>query len=88
MVACWYLKSKIIAKVKIVDFVSNQETLKRYFFSFKVDNGVEMPDGHRFRVNVVEASKVDRKFNVVKKTEKQKHEEDKPKDKKENVSFQ
>jgi hypothetical protein len=59
-----------------------------FFFVIKVDNGLETPDGHRFLVNVVEAVNVDRKFNVVKKTEKEKHLEDEPKDKKENVSFQ
>ncbi len=55
---------------------------------FKVNNGVETPDGHRFRVNIVEASNISRPFNVLKKTEKEKHEEDQICDRKtENVCF-
>ena len=53
-----------------------------------MDNGVETPDGHRFRVNMVEASNISRPFNVLKKTDKEKHEEDQLIDRKtENVSF-
>ena len=41
-----------------------------------MDNGVEADDGHRYRVNVVEASNVQRIFNVVTKTEKEKFDEE------------
>ncbi len=55
---------------------------------FQVDNGVETPDGHRFRVNVVEASNISRPFNELKKTDKEKYEEDQICDRKtQNVSF-
>ena len=57
------------------------------FCNCKVDNGVEVDDGHRYRVNVVEASSVSRMFNVVQKTEKEKFEEDSLPKKDEGVSF-
>ena len=41
-----------------------------------MDNGVEADDGHRYRVNVVEASNIQRIFNVVTKTEKEKFDEE------------